>query len=137
MVSRQLGRSLIRMVSHRMVSYQGQGVSRQGGLISRWSLIRVRVVSHQGGLLSGWSFIMMVFYQGGLSSGWSLIRVVSHHGGLFIRVVSCQCGLSSGWSLIWSSSLLCLCSTRLDLSSADFGPCVALKSSHRQIGLVI
>ena len=94
----------------------------QGGLASRWPLIRVafhqvvshhwwsqisliRVVSHQGGLSSGWP--QMVSHQGGLSSGWSheggLIRVVSHQGGLSSGGLSSLVvsdGLSSGWSLI-------------------------------------
>ena len=54
--------SLIRVVSH------------QGGISSRWSIIRwsvIRVVSHQVGLSSGWSFIM-----------WSVTRLVFQQGGL-------------------------------------------------------
>ena len=76
---------------------QGGGFSsiifHQGGLSSRWSLIKVvsqGVDSHQGGLS------VMVFHQGGLSSGWSFIRVVSVV--IFIKVVSQQGGL-----IRWSS----------------------------------
>ena len=67
----------------------------QGGLLSRWS--RIRVVSHQGCLSSGWSVISLVFHQGGFTFMWSIMVV-------FIRLAFHQGVFSCGWSLI---SLVC------------------------------
>ena len=71
------------------------------GLVSDLDgLIKVvchRVVSYQGGLSSGWFLIRVVSHLGGLSSGWSLTRVVSNQGGVSSGY-SHPGGLSSGWS---------------------------------------
>ena len=70
-------------------------VSYQGGLTSRWSLIRV--VSHQG-VVSHWGgLIRVVCHHGVLTSGWSLIRVVSHQG-VFMMGTTCTLVASHGTS---------------------------------------